>query len=91
MYFQSEGKTEWILIRWLRQKPADQDLQCFQKKRINEGSAGQGLTVELEIVLVKHCAQYRVFVNIGLVFFLRLKQYLLLYKKLCHTLLAAMF
>ena len=22
----------WILIRWLRQKPADKDLQCFKKK-----------------------------------------------------------
>ena len=51
----------WILIRWLRQKPADLDLQCFQK-RINEGSAGQGLTVELEIVFGKHCAQYPLFV-----------------------------
>ena len=32
----------WILIRWHCQKPADVDLQCFQK-RINLGSAGQGL------------------------------------------------
>ena len=30
MYFQSMRKTVWILIRWLRQKPADLDLQCFQ-------------------------------------------------------------
>ena len=42
MFFQSEWKTVWILIRWLRQKPADLDLQCFQK-RINPHSAGQGL------------------------------------------------
>ena len=32
----------WILIRWLRQKPADLDLQCF-KKRIKPDSAGQWL------------------------------------------------
>ena len=32
----------WILIRCLRQKPADLDLQCFQK-RINPRSAGQVL------------------------------------------------
>ena len=32
-----------ILIRWLHQKPADLDLQCFPKKRINSGSAGQEL------------------------------------------------
>ena len=32
----------WILIRWLRQKPADLDLQCFQKT-INPGSVEQGL------------------------------------------------
>ena len=32
----------WILIRWLRQKPVDLDLQCFQK-RINLGSVGQWL------------------------------------------------
>ena len=30
----------------LLQKPADLDLQCFQK-RINPGSAGQGLTFAL--------------------------------------------
>ena len=24
----------WILISWLHQKPADLDLQCFQKKEI---------------------------------------------------------
>ena len=33
MHFQSEGKTVWILIRWLRQKSADLDLQCFHKKK----------------------------------------------------------
>ena len=26
-----EWKTMWILIRWLRQKPSDLDLLCFQK------------------------------------------------------------
>ena len=41
MYFQSEWKTVWILIRWLHEKPADLDLQYFQN-RINLGSAGQG-------------------------------------------------
>ena len=30
--------------QWLRQKPADVDLQCFQK-RLNLGPAGQGLTI----------------------------------------------
>ena len=30
-----------IQIRWLHQKPSDQDLQCFDK-RIHLGSAGQG-------------------------------------------------
>ena len=44
MYFQSEWKTVWILIIWLHQKPADLDLQCFQK-RINHGSAGQSVKV----------------------------------------------
>ena len=34
--------TLWSLIRRFRQKPADLDLQCFQK-RINPGSAGQRL------------------------------------------------
>ena len=33
MYFQSERKTNWIMIRWLRQNPADLDLQCFQKSK----------------------------------------------------------
>ena len=42
MFFQSEWKTVWILIRGLPQKPADLDLQCFQK-RINPDSAGQVL------------------------------------------------
>ena len=39
----SEWKTVWILIRWLHQKPADLDPQCFQK-RINLGLSGQELT-----------------------------------------------
>ena len=34
MYFQSERKTVRILIRWLHQKPAYLDLQCFQKRII---------------------------------------------------------
>ena len=42
LFFQSEWLTEWILIRWLHQKPAILDLQCFQK-RINPVSAGQVL------------------------------------------------
>ena len=28
-YYQSEWKIVWILNRWLHQKPADLDLQCF--------------------------------------------------------------
>ena len=40
MYIQSERKTVWILIRWFCQKPADRDLQCFQK-RINPDCAGE--------------------------------------------------
>ena len=32
MYFQSESKTVWVLIRWLHEKPADLDLHCFQIK-----------------------------------------------------------
>ena len=44
MYFQSEWKTLWILIRWLLKKPSDQDLQCFLKiNKINRGLVGQGL------------------------------------------------
>ena len=43
LYLQAEWKTVWILIRWLRQKPADLDLQCFEKKTINLGSVGQEL------------------------------------------------
>ena len=34
----------WSLVRQLRQKPADLDLQCFQK-RINPGSAAFNSTV----------------------------------------------
>ena len=40
MNFRSERKTVWILIRWLHQKPADLDLQCFHKG-INLSLAGQ--------------------------------------------------
>ena len=32
MHFQSEWKTVLILISWLRMKPADPDLQCFQNR-----------------------------------------------------------
>ena len=42
LYLQEEWKTVWILIRWLRQKQAGMDLQCFQK-RIHPDSEGQGL------------------------------------------------
>ena len=31
MHLQIEWKTVWILIRWLHQKAADLDLQCFLK------------------------------------------------------------
>ena len=31
-------KTVWILIRWLRQKPADLDLHCLQEKPADQGS-----------------------------------------------------
>ena len=46
LYIQSEWKTIWLLIRWLHQKPADLDLECFKKKRIKGGSVRQGLTNE---------------------------------------------
>ena len=32
LYLQSEWKTLWILIRWLSQKLADVDPQCFQNR-----------------------------------------------------------
>ena len=35
-------KTQLILFSWLRRKPADLDLLCL-KKKMNLGSAGQGL------------------------------------------------
>ena len=45
----SEWKTVWILIRWLHQKPADLDLQCFKKNtHIKPGSVGQGFSYEPE-------------------------------------------
>ena len=40
--FHTEWKTLWVSIRWLHQKSADLNLQCFQK-RIHLDSAGQGL------------------------------------------------
>ena len=46
MYFLSEMKTVWILIRWLHQKPSDLDLHCFQNK-INSGSAGHWLITDI--------------------------------------------
>ena len=39
-----------ILIRWLRQKPVDMGLQCFQK-RISLGTAGQGLITSFSVLL----------------------------------------
>ena len=36
-----------ILFRWFREKPADLDLQCFQRQ-INPGSAGQGINKQIE-------------------------------------------
>ena len=36
-----------ILIRWFCEKPADLDLQCFQRQ-INSGSAGQGINKQIE-------------------------------------------
>ena len=48
-FFQSEWKTLLILIRWLRQKPADLDLQSSQN-RINPGTAGQGLNFKVQIM-----------------------------------------
>ena len=53
MYFHSEWKTVWILIRWLHQKPSDQNLQCFQK-RINLCSAGEGLNYFCLVLLCFH-------------------------------------
>ena len=41
-FFSIRVETVWILVRWLHQKPADLDLQCF-KKRINLGSVGQAI------------------------------------------------
>ena len=40
-YFQAEWKAVWSLIRWLPQKPADLNIQCFQK-RINPVQQGKG-------------------------------------------------
>ena len=37
----------WILVRWIRQNPADLDMQCFIK--IYPGTAGQRVT-ETKIV-----------------------------------------
>ena len=42
----SEWKTVWILISWLHEKPADLELQCFQK-RIHQGPAGQGFSQQV--------------------------------------------
>ena len=53
MKFHSEWKTIGILIRWLLQKPADLDLTVFLKKkrRINPGSAGQGLRISIGVMM----------------------------------------
>ena len=40
--FQYAKKIVWIMISWLYQKPADLDLNCFQKKTILD-SAGHGI------------------------------------------------
>ena len=39
----TKWKTVWILISWLCEKPADQDIHCFLK-RLYPGSAGQCLS-----------------------------------------------
>ena len=41
MYLQKDWETVWILIGWIRQKPVDLDLQCFEKWT-NLGSLGKG-------------------------------------------------
>ena len=43
-----------MAFRWLCQKPSDLDLQCFQK-RINPGSAGQGLIIKS---IFSHCYEH---------------------------------
>ena len=49
-------ETWWFLIRWLIWKAADLNLQCFQN-RINPGSAGQGLTVQIHSVPYGPCRE----------------------------------
>ena len=68
MYFQSGWKTVWILIRWLLQKPADLDLQCFQKKKINPGWAGQGIMFVCLFDLILYVPVYNLSVTSGRVF-----------------------
>ena len=63
MQFLSEWKTVWILIRWLHQKSADLDLQCFLN-RIKLGSALQGLSFSVSLT---HCMLF--FCTIFVVFF----------------------
>ena len=55
MYFQSEWKTVWLLIRSLGQKPADLDVVF--SKRINLSLAGQGLTC-MHSYLMGPCEQF---------------------------------
>ena len=38
---QAEWKIEYIMIRWLLQKPANRDLHCFQKRISNRMSPDQ--------------------------------------------------
>ena len=38
-----------ILIRWLRQNPADLDLHCFLKRIYPGGSSAQGLNVHEQL------------------------------------------
>ena len=49
--FSNIAEKLWILIRWLRQKPADLDLQCFQKI-INSRSALQGIKTFIDILFL---------------------------------------
>ena len=55
MYCQSEWKTLWILIRWLREKPPDQDLQCFQKRINQENILAESQVGGVLTFQVKYC------------------------------------
>ena len=47
----------WILIGWLRQRPADLDLQCSEKKDESEFSIGQGLRCWQDFIEYKQTNQ----------------------------------